>query len=38
MQSFDREDGKLSFHGPVRLFEDFCSDSTAMASISSRQT
>lgn len=36
-QSFDREDGKISFHGPVRLFEDFRNDPVAMAGISGRQ-
>jgi glyoxylase-like metal-dependent hydrolase (beta-lactamase superfamily II) len=37
-QSFEGEDGKVSFHGPMRFFEDFRNDPIAMASISDRQS
>jgi glyoxylase-like metal-dependent hydrolase (beta-lactamase superfamily II) len=36
--SFEREDGKLSFHGPARFFEDFRNDDAAMGAISARQS
>jgi glyoxylase-like metal-dependent hydrolase (beta-lactamase superfamily II) len=36
-QSFEGEDGKISFLGPVRLFEDFRNDPNAMDGISGRQ-
>lgn len=38
IQLFERSDGKFSFSGPKRLFDDFRADVVAMAAIERRQT
>ncbi len=36
--SYDREDGKISFMGPKRLFDEFREDGEAMQAIRERQS